>query len=293
MAARQRARRPGIARVRRIVRSQARQARARIAHADPPSDAAIHDARKRIKRARAALRLLREALGEARFRRDNRALRDASAPLSTARDGRVLLETLEDLARNAARPERAALARMRQDLEARAARARRRLAGRPHGLARTLDLLRSAGESAGSGGGAHGWSALGPGLCRVYRSGRRALDRAVSSPTDDNLHELRKQVKYLWHALAILEPLRPSRLARAAKQAHRLSRNLGQDHDLALLRQCAVSTCAPARSAAPVLRAIDRRRTALQRRALALARRAYTETPRAYVTRLHRYWRAA
>src|SRR5207237_1379951 len=45
----------------------------------------VHTARKRFKEARAALRLVRDELGEERFADGNRALRDAGRPLSEVR----------------------------------------------------------------------------------------------------------------------------------------------------------------------------------------------------------------
>src|SRR5438876_977921 len=61
------------------------------------TDEKIHDARKRIKKARAALRLLRDVLGKGAYTRENAALRDVARPLSQVRDSKVLLDTLEKL----------------------------------------------------------------------------------------------------------------------------------------------------------------------------------------------------
>lgn len=64
---------------------------------DVPAEA-IHGARKDLKKARAALRLVREDLGEKTFKRENRALRDAARTLSASRDAEVKLATLDALA---------------------------------------------------------------------------------------------------------------------------------------------------------------------------------------------------
>src|SRR6266702_6584666 len=61
------------------------------------TDEKIHDARRRIKKARAALRLLRDALGKGAYTRENTALRDVARPLSQVRDSKVLLDALEKL----------------------------------------------------------------------------------------------------------------------------------------------------------------------------------------------------
>src|SRR6202041_549927 len=64
-----------------------------------PTDIQVHRARKEIKRSRAALRLLRTALPEATFRREDAALRAVARTLNAARDARVLVRTLDALAR--------------------------------------------------------------------------------------------------------------------------------------------------------------------------------------------------
>ena len=61
------------------------------------SDAGIHNMRKELKRARAALRMLRACIGVVEYRRDNALLRDAARPLTPIRDAKVLLQTLEPL----------------------------------------------------------------------------------------------------------------------------------------------------------------------------------------------------
>jgi CHAD domain-containing protein len=138
-----------------------------------------------------------------------------------------------------------------------------------------------------------GWRALRPGLRRVYRTGRRAAAAAEQGPTDERLHESRKQAKYLWHELEILEPIQPATVAKLAKLAHRVSDCLGDDHDLAVLRQRILSSRSLSRPAIrSMVAAIDHRRRELQRQAHRLGRRLYRERPRAFEKRLGTYWRA-
>ena len=66
-------------------------------HDDDPVGA-VHDARKRIKKTRALLRLARPGLKKKAYRRRNRALRDAGRAMSGARDADVLAETVDVLA---------------------------------------------------------------------------------------------------------------------------------------------------------------------------------------------------
>src|SRR4051812_44960200 len=63
------------------------------------TDTHIHSARKTLKKARATLRLLRPAVSSRVYERENATLRDVARPLSAARDARVLLDSLDRLAR--------------------------------------------------------------------------------------------------------------------------------------------------------------------------------------------------
>ena len=82
--------------LRRIVRRQIANA-LEVLDDKQLADEAIHSARKELKKARATLRLLRKALGDAVYKRENAAIRDAARPLSDVRDSRVLLDTLDGI----------------------------------------------------------------------------------------------------------------------------------------------------------------------------------------------------
>src|SRR5581483_4636329 len=82
---------------------------------------------------------------------------------------------------------------------------------------------------------ASGWKALEPGLERSYARGRAALAKARRHPTVENLHDWRKRSKDLWYHLRLLKPLSPGIVGGAVKDADKLSKLLGDDHDLAVL----------------------------------------------------------
>src|SRR5262249_43493939 len=84
--------------LRRIVRRQMDAVLEELAAAPPgPRDEAVHEARKSLKKIRAVLRLVRPAVGEKCYRRENTCFRDAGRPLTEVRDARILLETLDKL----------------------------------------------------------------------------------------------------------------------------------------------------------------------------------------------------
>ncbi len=260
------------------------------------SDEAVHSARKLLKRMRADLRLLREALGDRVYRRENARFRDAARPLTELRDARVLVDTLDQLAEDgAADVERKALNKVRRTLQARYRDLRRKVAGDKSALKPVRESLEQAPQRSKKWGlPKKGWSVLGAGLERVYRASRKAFASARDQLTVDNLHEWRKQAKYLRSQLEVLQPLWPEPMEQLADQAHDLTDLLGDDHDLAVLRDTLQDAEAfPDRATADRLcEAVDCRRRHLQDQAFALGARLFAEKPKAFVSRLKNYWQS-
>lgn len=277
---------PATKEARKILLSQIRKALQPVEGS--ASDAHIHKARKQIKKARATLRLLRKSLPPSQYRAENECLRNASAPLSEARDACVLLQTFDHL--NAQTRAHDAAALRRQLFEERS-RARANIAG-PYGLPRARRLLRKAQTQASHWQmDGRGWSVLGPGIKKIYAQGRGALALARRSPSDTNLHEWRKQSKYLRHQLELMRPVWPGLLEPLAEEVHELSNYLGDDHDLAVLRsKAAAQGHLSAESRAQILALIDAHRRPLQVKALQLGARLYADSPGRFCKRLGRYW---
>jgi CHAD domain-containing protein len=285
---------PGTHSVRRIARQRIKSA----LRALPPGnsdDESVHEARKDLKRARATLRLLREALGKATYRRENAAIRDAARPLSEVRDGRVLLDALSSLVKYYGRPASdLPLAEFKRVLNRRRLQMRNQILKRPAPLRAVRKALGDVqSRSKDWHVGRRGWSIIGAGVKRTYSQARRALKQARATPTDVHLHELRKQTKYFWHQIQILEPLWPGQLNELADEAHRVADLLGDDHDLAVLRTRVLGTpeAFPTEASHKALLALlDRCRDGLQGKGLALAQRLYDERPAAFTARLGKYW---
>ncbi len=256
-----------------------------------PTDVDVHRARKEIKKARAALRLLRAALPELTYRRENAALRSAAQALNAARDARVLLRTFENLRRRrvALRRDRAAAALWRA-LRRGQRQVRKQLREQPETLAGVRVVLLQVQLRAHRWRvGQHGWKRLRPAFQRIYRGGRCAAQAAHRRPDALTLHEWRKQVQYLWHALQILKPLQSKPPSKLAATARRLADYLGEEHDLAMLR---ANMVAFGRRHGPVSErlsaAIEQRRHALRGKALPLGRGLYALKPHAVAMRVGR-----
>jgi len=259
-------------------------------------DEAVHETRKRLKRLRASLRLERSAIGDETYRRENAVFREMGRRLSAPRDAMVLIETLDGLTdrfRDELAPE--ATGRLRDEFEQTHQQALTKLRRNKATIEAVRDELEEGRvRSASWMYEADGFDAVRPGLERIYRRGRRAMRAAAEEPSTEHLHEWRKRAKDLWHAVQIVRPAAPKRMKRLAKEAHGLSDLLGDDHDLAVLRQEVVLSHAGFEQEATrmaVLAAIDRRRASLQRRAFKLGARIYGPPPKAFARSVERNWR--
>jgi hypothetical protein len=289
----------------------------------------VHETRKALKRLRALVRLLEDELPEGAYARENATLRDAGRRLAGARDGEVMVSTLEQLLKRHPRKlgRRRSLATMHDLLVAERdwaavstllgdSSARLELIGELRAL-RSRVVQWSLPDLAGM-------AVAEPGLQSIYRQGRRRYRRAVGSGEDRTraMHEWRKRVKDLRHAAEMLDRSdagageharhgrrgrggrRGARKRRDASRVHRLAHRadalgevLGEDHDLAVFaeRVRTDSALAPGRrTRKTLLSVVARRRRQLRRRALRQGERIYGRRPKAFMARMRdAYTRAA
>ncbi|MDX1578929.1 MAG: CHAD domain-containing protein [Gemmatimonadota bacterium] len=260
---------------------------------DPDLDpsTAIHQVRKRCKRARGALQLFRGALPA---RRDTDArFRDAARRLGHLRDATAIREALDEAVGEAMdQGLRARAEPVRRALRRREARARDDGEARKHleGFADEVRAIRSAVPDLRVT--ARGWGAIVDGLGHVYERGRRHGERAEREPTPERLHKWRRWTKYHWYHMRLLGDVAPSRLEERRRAAKRLEETLGLDHDLAVLKGL-LGDLGTSREATEATRAIvDRRRDALLSAALELGRRLYREEPERFVAEIEPAWGA-
>jgi CHAD domain-containing protein len=275
---------------RRLVRRQTERALEALRR---DSDDDVHDARKRFKRIRAVLRLVRDELGDRAYRRANRCFRDAARPLAEVRDAKVLLETLKSVA---AEDMPCALSvNLKAYFEQERVAIRRRLLKDQHALKKAAEIAAGPCARLEPSKVSHkGWAALRGGLKRVYKLGRDALSAAHADPSVTSLHEWRKQAKYLWHQLQLLQPIQPGFIGAASDRVHQLTKLLGDDHDLAMLREQVTRGRMADRGedVKKLLAVIDRRRDHLQKKAFQLGERVYCARPKAFVERIKACWKA-
>jgi CHAD domain-containing protein len=285
---------PGTRGVRRIAQQRISKALASL-QTRRPSDKVVHSARKELKKSRATLRLLRDSMSDAAYQKENSVLRDAARPLSAIRDGKALLDTLDDLVeRYGTVADGLPAEGLKRTLRRDRADARRDVLKHKAVLKPERSALRKTCSRAAKWPvNQDGWKIIGSGLERTYRKGRKALAAAQADATVENLHEWRKQAKYLRHQLQILRPLWPGLIGELADQAHKLTEYLGEGHDLAVLRDKALGSREPVADDAELsalIALIDRRRAELRDKAFVLGDRIYEEKPKAFAARFGQYW---
>jgi len=258
-------------------------------------DEPVHEARKEMKRARAGCRLLCNALGETAYQRLNRSVRDAARPLTPIRDSKVLHEALDDLLQEASESaQESDVSQVRRALRQEHASSRDKLSNKEIAASRArLQEVKQRLQEVPDFRLDH--ASVDAALGRAYKKAHKAFAAAQREPSNEHLHEWRKQVKYHFHQLELVQPLKPNRIDATIKQAHKLADHLGDDHDLALLQQKIVlhATQAPASSAAVATDAlideIKRRRAKLQRKSYRLGKKLYADKPKRVAKRMGKY----
>jgi CHAD domain-containing protein len=268
-------------RLRRVGSGRAKRAASALDEAGGDPEEAVHTARRRIKEARAVLRLSRAFVGEAEYRYFNRSLRAIARPLSEARDTTALLATLEQLSPAKGASLEGLRARLLEDRRVQYQRlspTRPQLAERARQLARAMARLPLPSKKR-----EREWKMLATSLAASYRAGRRALSRAQNQPSFENRHQLRKRSKDLRYQFEVLRPLSSKEIEQVEEAAHRLTDLLGEDHDLAVLSGRLDSGWAEGEDVSQLSRDIEERRAALWGEALPLAERIYAERPKVFI----------
>ncbi len=249
----------------------------------------VHTTRKRLKQARAALRMISQEIGRRPARRETRCLRDVARMISEIRDAEVRLQTVKQLRdftsrrkdRNFQETEEllafeldsflAAFSDWEEEARTKLTRARDRIAKWPLTEV-SCKTLRRATQ-------------------RTYKRGRKALHAALKNPTAEEFHDFRKEAKQLWYQLRVLRPLHPVIFKDLGDELKTIGQHLGHGHDLAFLAARLRNAGSGRKRSGRVLGAlIEAREEELQRMAAALGERFYAERPRDFGRRIAEYF---
>jgi CHAD domain-containing protein len=275
--------------IRRICRKQIEAAIAVATGEEKSSDTPVHETRKHLKKARAALRLVRKEIGAGLFREQDHCLRDVGRLTSEIRDAEVRLQMVRELRgvtqrrsrRRGAYPKLEGMLML--ELE-------NFMAAFAEWQTQAVPMLKRAHANVDC------WpldSFDCEQLCRAlqksYKSARKALACAETSPTVENFHRFRTRSKRLWYDLRILRPINPVVLKNLSDDLHALGNLLGRAHDLSFLgdrlrREQRSSEWE--REGHKLLAVIEVSQGDLQRGAAELAEHFFAERPRDFGERL-------
>ena len=248
----------------------------------------VHETRKHLKKARAALRLVHGEISHGLWKREDKCLRKVGQLISEVRDAEVRLQTVRQL-REFARGKKRSFQETEEllafELDSFLAAFSEWPDEAKQQLTQTLDRVRH-------------WP-LGDLRCeqvrgcvqKTYKRGRQTLKAAIDKPNIERLHTFRKRTKELWYQLRILRPLHPGVFKELNDELKTIGEYLGQVHDLTFVAERLSSIGTARKKADRILNAlIDSREKDLESTAIALGERFYAERPRQFARRLARYF---
>lgn len=254
----------------------------------------LHEARKRIKKLRSLIRLVSARLDQA-GKLAIALLTEATRPLSGLRDAQAMVEAFDALAASEmSRDEAQAFAPVREQLVQQRDAAH---GSEVHGttlIAMPIEQLREVRAMSQLWTlRPNGFGAYARGLRKCYATAIDAMQLAMTSPSDEHFHEWRKHVKHHWHHVRLMRGLWPKLMIATAFELGALSDLLGDDHDLAVMRELLLKQPVDAGiDRDELLQMIDDRRHKLRRSARTLGQRLFAEKPKALIRRLRAYWDA-
>lgn len=271
--------------LRRVCRERIGAALGRLRESDRP--AALHGVRREIKKLRALFRLVRGEIGRDVYRKGAKALRAAAGSLAASRDARAILKAFDKLAgRNPRR-----FAGIEKVLRKHCRREARRF-WKNDFVAVADWVLRKTGRRVGDLKiKTTGWAVIQPVLRQSYRRGREFYKWVCTRPSPENFHEWRKHVKDLWYYFRLLYPAWPAKMRVMTNELELLGEQLGDDHDLVLLKQFVTETCADQiREVKALNKLIESRRKELRAAALKLGSRLYAGMPAVVCRQWVNHW---
>ena len=219
--------------LRRICRKQVERALAIAEGKKETEDTPVHETRKHLKKARAALRLVREEIGRGLFRRQDHCMRDVGRLISEIRDAEVRLQTVRQLQSINRRQRRRSYQKIEETLMLELEHFLAAFAEWQTQAVPMLECVRAEIDH---------WpidqfnfAQFGRSVQATYKRGRVALAAAKRTPTAECFHVFRTQTKQLWYQLRILRPVNPMVLKNLTDELSSLGDLLGRAHDLSFL----------------------------------------------------------
>lgn len=252
----------------------------------PDRVVAVHETRKAMKRIRALLKLIRPALADVDYKRENRRFGDIARLLSGTRDEDVLKATAARMAVRAGERAQALAAGLAlADGNDRT----------PH-VRQAIEALEEAREAIEKIPVRKSFSWVRRGLEKSYRSGRRSMVAAYEDGQDESFHEWRKAVQAHWRHMLLVSRCWPQVMEARAALAREAAELLGEDHDLYALIQTLKAKTTNGKEAAgarAMIAAAHARQRLIRHELTSMGKMLFAEPPSEFADRIALYWSAA
>lgn len=272
--------------MRRIAADQLDRAIASLDEA-PDAMAGVHDARKRVKKVRGLLRLLRGSF--AGYSAENGYLRDTGRLLSGLRDREALIETYDRVTRGA-EVDRRPLGVFRRELSAERDRALADPETRDRVSTFRANLETVRGAVPDWDLKEEGWDAIAPGLAKTYGRLRDRMPERDRGGDAAAMHEWRKRAKYHWYHARLLQRIWTLGVAPQLDAADRLSKLLGDHHDLAVFETRLAASDLATEPKDALLGLLSDERARLEAELFPLGARLAADKPKALTRRWGTWW---
>ena len=250
----------------------------------------VHNARRRLKVARAALRLIRKDLGETSFKKKNAFCRDMARRLSQLRDATAMLETIDFLEKSLGeRLEKKLLKQLRLLLDKEREYLKKDQGGRSSLVQEVADNLEDGKLQITDFKLSKQYrKKVLASLQLVYARGQNAFKSCYPYPTAEKIHEWRKRAKYLRYQFQMLEQYYPTYFQQAEKDLHQLTDLLGDYQNLSVLCNFIISSCAqlPVEKRSQLVMEALEYQQQLHQKAKPLGKLLYSESPNGFLKRL-------
>lgn len=284
--------------IKRIIRERFQKSYEAFSDEQKDLDYAVHQLRKNMKKARAALRLVRDVIGKSYYKDENRAARDIARTAAELRKQYVMIEVMNKMNERFHPGENNRFyPTVYQTLEIRHKELKEKLISSEDFVNQTVyKLHETENEIENLSFDEESFDAFTDGLKRVYKRGRKAKKNAQKNPTTENFHEWRKRAKYLRYQLRILRNIWPGVLKAYIKELHELSDLLGDDHDLQEFKNQLQQVFHSEeysdwlQELEPLIEEFSNEKRAA---ALELGDKIYIEKPRDFIKRIEKYWKVA
>ena len=259
---------------------------------------AVHRFRRRCKKIRAVVRLFRGQLEpDGTFHRENAALRDSARSLAHIRDADVMMKTYDKLMdlyatevhRPGFAPFRKALTMERRSLDSSFEASLPTLIEQAR-----MNMIRIRQRAETWTFEVEGFNAIEGGLRKTYGRAWRRRREAMEHPTAEALHEWRKRVKYHRNHLRLISEIWPQIIVPRSEEAEVLGELLGDDHDLAILRDKLMhehERFGNLRSRREFIALIDRRRDEMFGEITTRGALLFSEPPDQFIRSVRKWWK--